>query len=315
MKYITLLIISILILGWIPTVTAAQIEDIPGEPKEQRVERLFFYISRWSRKYEELSGPAIRELRSMGVDAVAMLMHHLESDDVRERVMMENLINGIGVDCTPYLVEALSYPSAVGRSRAATFLGSVGDARAVQPLADLLAKESDWTAISSAIAGLGQLASRGFHVPSEPVAPFAKHEMEPIRRAAVVAFGYIGDAQTIPLLIEAFNDELFSVRYPAAQALASFGDAAIEPLAGLLRDGDTMRQALACYALGLSRSGKAYDYLVTALSSPEPVVRAHAVEGLRNLGDKRIRSTLYKMRFNELDFAVLGEIEQALASL
>jgi HEAT repeat protein len=162
---------------------------------------------------------------------------------------------------------------------------------------------------------LGGLASRGFNVPGEAVIPFAKHEMEPIRRAAVVALGRIKDAKTIPLLIEAFNDELFSVRYPAAQALASFGDAAVEPLAELLHDADAMRQALACYALGLSNSREAYDYLISALSSPEPVVRAHAVEGLRNLGDWRIRSTLYKMRFDETDPGVLGEIEEALAGL
>jgi hypothetical protein len=291
------------------------IEGIPGETKEERVERLFFYISRWSREYEELSGPAIEELRSMGVEAVAMLMPHLESKDVRERVIMENLINGVGGDCTPHLVDALSFESPLGRSRAATYLGNVGDERSVQPLIGLLEVEGDWSVIEAAITGLGKLKTRGIEVPSEPIVAFAKHEMEPIRRAVVVALSHIGDEKAIPLHIEALNDELFSVRYPAAQALASFSDVAIEPLKKLLGSDDITRKALACYALGSSGSDAAYDLLKSALSSNEPIVRAHAVEGLKNLGNPRIRLTLLKMKLHETDQAVLGEIEEALEDL
>ena len=139
--------------------------------------------------------------------------------------------------------------------------------------------------------------------------------MEPVRRAAVFALGRIGDEEMITILINALNDELFSIRYPAAEALASFGDTAVEPLAALLIDDNIRQQALACYALGLTGCEYAYDYLEDALSSPHPVVRAHAVEGFKNLGDRSIRITLIKMKHRENDLGVLGEIEEALAIL
>ena len=72
-KFLCITILAIILFGLIsPVANATGIEDIPGETKDERVERLFFYISQWSREYSELEGPAIKELRSMGVEAVAL---------------------------------------------------------------------------------------------------------------------------------------------------------------------------------------------------------------------------------------------------
>ncbi len=299
----------------VPVIFAAQIEDISGETKEERVERLFYYIYQWSREYEELEGPAIEELRSMGVESIEILLPHLESKDIRQRVMMENLINGVGADCTHVLVEGLSFDEAHGRQRSAIYLGNVGDECAVSPLIDLLEREDDWYVLSGALTGLGNLAARDIDVPAHPLVPFATHDSEPVRRAAVVALGRIGNEDTIPVLLHAFNDELYSVRYPAAEAVASFGDAAVALLVDVLTNGPFVEKALACYALGLTGSDAAYEHLESALTFSNATVRAYAVEGFRNLGDDRIRITLIRMKHHESDPAVLGAIEEALEVL
>jgi len=315
-KYLHISLVTFLFSIFIVTVVfAAQIEDIPGETKEERVERLFYYIYQWSREYEELEGPAIEELRSMGVESIEILLPHLESKDIRQRVMMENLINGVGADCTQVLIGGLSFDEARGRQRAAIYLGKVGDERAVAPLIDLLEREDDWYVLSGALAGLGNLAARDIDVPAHPLVPFATHDSEPVRRAAVVALGRVGNEDTIPVLLHAFNDELFSVRYPAAVAVASFGDSAVEPLVDVLTCGPLYKKALACYALGLTGSDAAYEHLESALTNSDATVRAYAVKGFINLGDDAIRITLIRMKHDETDPVVLGAIEEALEVL
>lgn len=100
------------------------------------------------------------------------------------------------------LIEALNYPDDHNiRLAAASALGSVGDARAVDPL----------------IAALD--------------------EQQGMNEMAALALGEIGDPRAVEPLNSTLGDENWEVRSSAAKALGKIGDKrAVDPLINLLRD-------------------------------------------------------------------------------
>jgi HEAT repeat protein len=113
------------------------------------------------------------------------------------------------------LIAALRHENDRTRTQAARALGSIGDARAVEPLMTVL-----------------------------------REDKTPIVRAnAAYALGDLGDARAVEPLLGALEDE--SVRAPAATALGQIGDPrAVEPLRAALDDADEEVREAAREALG-----------------------------------------------------------------
>jgi HEAT repeat protein len=76
-----------------------------------------------------------------------------------------------------------------------------------------------------------------------------------VRLRAAQALGRIADARAIPKLIDALNDEMWDVRYAAADSLIALGRPGVEPLRA-------------------------------AYAKASPRARPHILEALAKLGDK-----------------------------
>jgi HEAT repeat protein len=122
------------------------------------------------------------------------------------------------------LIEALGDDDWNTRYLAATVLGAIGDARAVEPLITALSNE-DWKRLP---ATLRQGPYR--------LLPHAAHLH--VCQTAAAALGTIGDARAVEPLITALSNEDLNVRKGAAKALGMIGDArAVEPLITALKQG------------------------------------------------------------------------------
>lgn len=107
-----------------------------------------------------------------------------------------------------------------------------------------------------------------------------------VRKNAVRELDYLADRPSaIPPLIEALNDDHFSVRHAAAQALGHSGDRrATVALMKTLLDENMMVRAAGAAALGQIGDVSAVAALAQALRDPDFLVRDHATRGLIALG-------------------------------
>lgn len=89
----------------------------------------------------------------------------------------------------------------------------------------------------------------------------------------------------IPPLIESLSDIDKSVREQATFTLSAIGKAAVEPLAGAMKDPQWETRYRAAEALGRIADEKAIRPLVQGLKDNRDHVRYMAAKGLRELGD------------------------------
>lgn len=116
-----------------------------------------------------------------------------------------------------------------------------------------------------------------------------------VRAQAAQALGELGDPRAIPALVEALKDEREEVAKVAAQALAAYGEPAIDPLIGLVMqkkwDGtgwNYRSQAvwLACETLGQIGDPRAIQTLMIASKDSNTLVAAAAEKALQHLQEK-----------------------------
>ncbi|MCB8980627.1 MAG: HEAT repeat domain-containing protein [Ardenticatenaceae bacterium] len=106
------------------------------------------------------------------------------------------------------------------------------------------------------------------------------------RSEAAKALGNIRDADAVPHLITALQDEEYTVRSEAAKALGNIGDIAPVPhLVTALQDEEYTVRSEAAKALGNIRDTAAVPHLITALQDEEYTVRSEAAKALGNIGD------------------------------
>ena len=124
-------------------------------------------------------------------------------------------------------------PSLNERWSAASALGKIGDARAVEPLIKALKTNGDVMrdVVAAALSIIGEPVV-------EPLINALGGKDWSTRLGAADALGRIGDERAVEPLINRLNDRSKYVRAGAARALGKIGDSrAVEPLRRLL-DGD-----------------------------------------------------------------------------
>lgn len=143
-------------------------------------------------------------------------------------------------------LRVLKSRSARRRQKACERLGSLGDARAIEPLAELL--------------GDGQVG---------------------VRCAVCAALGGIRDRRSVPPLLSALDDAEAAARSAAAEALGALRDPrALDHLIGLLDDDDWEVHVAVCHALGALGENRAFWALVKHLGDDNPRVRQAALDCL-----------------------------------
>ncbi|HIE39774.1 MAG TPA: HEAT repeat domain-containing protein [Anaerolineae bacterium] len=85
-------------------------------------------------------------------------------------------------------------------------------------------------------------------------------------------------------LVARLSDPSAYVARLAADALAQFGQPAVEPLIAALREGDAAARAGAARALSSIRPEEAIEALCQALDDPSAVVTYYAEEALERMG-------------------------------
>jgi HEAT repeat protein len=112
------------------------------------------------------------------------------------------------------------------RGQAARALGEMGEVAAVEPIARLLANDGLVGVRAFAAIALGRIAS------VEGVMPLVnalQDEQYSVRYHAAASLGRIGDARALPALCAALHDSSWTVRTSAAEALGHLHDAAAIP--------------------------------------------------------------------------------------
>ncbi len=232
--------------------------------------------------------PATAALVAMGAPAVDELIAALKDEDVAVR---RGSAHALGKIADPRAVEPLiaSTGDADPRVRglAATALGRIRDSRAVAPLIALL-EGADSGARRSAAEALAMIGGPSV----DPLIGALRHRDPSVRKDAAWALGSIKDLRAITPLIATLKDADADVQRTASDAVAAFGELAVDPLIEDLRSPRPSDRAsvIAAYyagrALGMI-GGPAVEPMTRLLNDPRPFVRHVAARELGTTKDPR----------------------------
>ena len=135
-----------------------------------------------------------------------------------------------------------------------------------------------------------------------------------IREDAAIALGQSRDPRAVRPLIGALRDTDHAVRTAATTALEHIGEPAVMDLGACLRDPELAVQEAASAVLVSIADDRVLDQLISALLSPDWVVRMHAVKAVNRLGDGKAASTLVLLLQDKVP-AVRDEAVSALKNL
>lgn len=175
------------------------------------------------------------------------------------------------------LIKALGYlPDNRVRSDAASALGNLRDARAVEPLIAAI-RDPDWGVRNSAIRALGEL---GDPMAIQPLIEILKEDPCWVTASALKNLGWCPHMDSI--------SAHYWIGLSDFQQCVSIGAPAVDPLVVALNDNDWKRRKEAANALGQIKDPRAVDFLIPALlNDAEGVVRSEAAEALGTIGDPK----------------------------
>ena len=193
------------------------------------------------------------------------------------------------------------------RRLACAQLVQLGDAEAVHPLMYAL-DDQDASVRLAAYQALGEL---NHPLASGPMISHLERETEePVRLAALVAFGKLRDLNAVPAISQMLHDDHAVVRQYAAEALGQIRDKrALDDLINCLDDKSLQVRAAACESLGILKHGTAIRPLISKLGDAAPLVREKSLEALRRLGEYQL-VTAYALAFfgSETDTTVFKQL-------
>jgi HEAT repeat protein len=200
---------------------------------------------------EEMENPVVQALRSLGQEAVPLLLGRLTDDNV------------------------------LVRRAAATVLGDLGNPEAEGPLIEMLADENGHVRGTAAEA-LGRLNSRKA-VPH--LVRLLGDEYENIQECAIHALAVIGDDSILNGLLENFTTRDAGMRRNIVRLLGRFGtEKALDALAFALKDEEADVRKAVVVALDHLKSSRTARALLLAITDDDPEVRMLAAEALAKTG-------------------------------
>jgi HEAT repeat protein len=231
------------------------------------------------------------------------------------------------------LVRALDDKDRYTRATAATALGKLRDAAAVESLIKLL-EDKDWIISKCAARSLGEIGNTDA---VEPLIKALGYTNEDVRAEAARALGRIKDSRAVEPLIKLLTGAQSDLRKrilssgpedtdlrQAAKALGEIKDArAVEPLINALGHKTSGVREAAAYALGKIKDARAVEALGKALKDDERSVFEAVVEALGEIRDPRALDTLAALptiRFDCVERALdkingIGPIEPIIKDL
>jgi HEAT repeat protein len=195
-------------------------------------------------------------------------------------------------EAEPLLVKFLNIINPEAGKHACAGLATLGDARAVGPLLEVLQRKG---------VDLQPEAAQALAAFQDPrIVPALIQALQSdnssLRGAAAGALGHFHDARVVPALAHSLTDEDSGVRLAVAKALGDLGDpAAVEPLGRVLK---TNYEALR--ALGKIKSPASVTVLVSAMQDKQFLNRSDAVSSLARMDDPRVVPALIQTMEQEV---------------
>jgi len=217
------------------------------------------------------------------------------------------------------LIKALGYRNAwYVRKAAAEALGSLNDARAIEPLTISL-KDEDKDVRLTAAAALDALhwrpqkdeASAQYWISKkvwEPIAEIGQPAVGPLIevlternwsdcKAAAIVLGRIGDPRSIQPLIAALRNSGWGyIGVEVTDALARIGEASVEPLIATLSDEESDVRLASARTLGEIGDPRAIEPLSRTLKDPHEEVRRTAADALGKFGPPTVELLIGALR-------------------
>jgi len=185
------------------------------------------------------------------------------------------------------LIEAVHYSrSSEVQAAAASALGDLGDARAVEPLIQAFVHFGEWGAMGAIAEALGKLGDSRAVEPL--IGDYSLHNNWSGINRVVEALGKIGDPRAIEPLIQVMERAEIDGS-TIIDALVKLGSRSVEPLVRSLQNDDSWRRERerAATALGKLGGPRAVEALTRALQDKDMPVRRSAANALgitANLG-------------------------------
>jgi HEAT repeat protein len=226
---------------------------------------------------------ASEELKKRGAKALPWLITRLDSPDVLVRAKTEEVIDSLGTNSIPLLIEGIEHAKNDEVARLCCYFLARFDERASAAIPDVLPLIDRDKTRAIAFYTLGHLrAPEAF----EPAMAALADDRELVRLRAAQALGRIADTRATPNLIAALNDEMWEVRYAAEDSLVALGQPSVKPLRA-------------------------------AFAKASPRSRPHILEALAKLGDKHALAwakSEYKQDDALVRAAVMKQLTEELAA-
>ena len=286
--------------------SAAQIPD-SAEPDTVALaaltpEELFLRASSAALQFQHMIEPSRKILVRDHERTLPYLVTQLDTDGVRERHALEDILVRIGAPAAApviegLLVEAERSDTTRGARMAATVLGRIGEPSAVEPLASVH-DHHDWKVRGAIGSALGRI---GVAETVVPLVSMLDDENEVVRKSAAVGLKRVAiratdaeapdpeavdalDRDVIESLVGALGDVSYAVRYSSSDALARIGEPALPRLLEAGESSTGEARLMAMRAMGMVGSQEALKPLVGALDDPDWAVRAFAASAIGVIG-------------------------------
>ena len=249
-------------------------------------------------------------------------------------------LTALGVEAVPEIIKAAGHRLPSVRYAAVVALHKIGDRRAVAPLADLLARDSDTDVREAAASALGRLNSP--EATDRLIDAMADPEPS-VREMVAWALGDVGSSKATDRLIDAMADPEPAVREAVASALGNIGGPkAAARLIEAMKDVEpSVREAAAGWLGRISDSAMVLNYgnqedpvrvaaraigqqclpqLIELLKGQEEYLRIASAQALGEFGDPAAVEPLLETitdaedRVRKAAAQALGEIGDARAT-
>lgn len=220
-----------------------------------------------------------KALWAEGPRALRELMARVHCENVMLGVIAHELVvDGVPAsNGVPVLAEFLDAEQDVARRSAVYLLGfyPCPDTGVVARVRAALAEEK---ARGAALRTLGRWGDRAVRAEAERL--LREDPQERVRAQAANTLRDLREQAALPALIEALGDPVYMVRFTAARAVATFGDAAHRPLRDALETAEGQALRLVVRLLGELRVGRAERALARRLPQADDALRADLAAAL-----------------------------------
>jgi HEAT repeat protein len=213
---------------------------------------------------------AVDELKKRGAEVLPYLLTRLDSSEVLVRVKAEEIIDNLGTNAVPLLIDGIDNAKSDDVARLCCYFLARFNERARSAIPHVLPLINREKTRTVAFYTLGHLRA---HEAFAPAMKALDSPQELVRLRATQALGRIGDRHATPKLIEALGDELWDVRYAAEDGLVGLGKQSIGPLRRAFAKASPRAQPHILEALAKLGDSQALDWARILYKGDNPLVR------------------------------------------